>query len=337
MAYSDGHGAFTVGEFLMLLTTAPVMFFGGKGGVGKTTLAAATAVALSRASARVLLVSTDPAHNLGHIWATPLSDAPTRVAERLDVVEIDPERTTAAHIEGVRTTMRRMMAERLYPEVAKHLELARQSPGMHEAAFLERLATLIDESLSDYDHIIVDTAPSGHTSRLLALPEVMAAYTDGLLARREKSEKFGSLVRGMSAADSVASTRTDPLERRNQQIRATLLARRRRFETLRGVLTDPEQCVFYIVLTAERLPVLETVEFHQELTSHGITVAGLVVNRRAPAGDGEFLQARRAIEDSALALLGEHLPDISTVHIPWLASEVGTRGALEHIADLLAG
>ncbi len=308
-----------------MLLDAPVMFFGGKGGVGKTTVSAATAVRLAARGRRVLLVSTDPAHNLGHIWGQSLLDAPLTLEPRLDAIELDPAAITAQHLRAVGDSMRAMMPERLHKEVDKHLEMSRHSPGMHEAALLERIADLV--GASDYDHLIFDTAPSGHTSRLMALPELMAAYTDGLLERRDKSDKFSELVRGMGGAGSGS-----PVDRRNQQIRSTLLKRRRKFEHLRSVLTDPAQCVFHIVLTAERLPVMESMEFYEELTSHGVHVGGAVVNRRTPDEAGEFLAQRRRVEDDALALLDLPVP----VHeLPWLPGEIGTRAALEQIAALL--
>ena len=313
-----------------MLLDAPVMFFGGKGGVGKTTISAATAVRLAAHGRRVLLVSTDPAHNLGHIWNTSLHDAPTALEPNLHAIELDPATITDQHLRAVGESMRAMMPERLHREVDRHLAMSRHSPGMHEAALLERIADLVAER-GDYDHIIFDTAPSGHTSRLMALPEVMAAYTDGLLARRDKSDKFSELVRGMggSHGDSGGGS---PVDRRNQQIRSTLLKRRRKFERLRAVLTDPAQCVFHIVLTAERLPVMESMEFYEELSSHGVHVGGAVVNRRTPDEAGEFLAQRRRVEDDALALLDLPVP----VHeLPWLPGEIGTRAALEQIAALL--
>ena len=314
---------------------APVMFFGGKGGVGKTTLATATALRLAQEGKSVLLVSTDPAHNLGHIWNATLSDVPTTLHPHLAAVEIDPARATEEHLGEVGKHMRRFMPERLHREVDRHLELARHSPGTHEAAMLERIAELI-ENRSDYEHIIFDTAPSGHTSRLMALPELMAAYTDGLLARREKSDKFGAAVRGMTSAEhSVSASCMDPVDRRNQEIRSTLLKRRRRFEHLRSALTDSSTTSFFLVLTADRTPVLETAEFFEDLTANGVHVGSLVVNRRTPDSEDDFLQQRRASEDEALDLLMQKLPGQRVVEIPWLPYEVSTPDALSALADSL--
>lgn len=312
-----------------MLLDAPVMFFGGKGGVGKTTISAATAVRLAARGRRVLLVSTDPAHNLGHIWNTSLHDAPTALEPNLHAIELDPATITSQHLRAVGESMRAMMPERLHREVDRHLAMSRHSPGMHEAALLERIADLVAER-GDYDHIIFDTAPSGHTSRLMALPEVMAAYTDGLLARRDKSDKFSELVRGMGGTSGNSGS---PVDRRNQQIRSTLLKRRRKFERLRTVLTDPAQCVFHIVLTAERLPVMESMEFYEELTSHGVHVGGAVVNRCTPDEAGSFLAGRREVEARALELLDLPVP---ILELPWLPGEIGTRDALEQIAGFLS-
>lgn len=314
----------------MLLTTAPVMFFGGKGGVGKTTVSAATAVRLASTGRRVLLVSTDPAHNLGHVWGRQLHDAPIQLEPNLHAIELDPGKTTQRHLNTVAESMRHMMPERLHAEIDRHMELSRHSPGMHEAALLERIAELVVER--DYDHIIFDTAPSGHTSRLLELPEIMSAYTGGLLARREASDTFSRAVRGFGGKGVADASST---ERRNQQIRATLLARKRKFEALRAVLTDPGECVFTIVLTAERLPVMETAELYQDITSSGIEVGGLVVNRRTPAGGEAFLESRRGVEAQALELLDNLLPGVARVELPWLPGEIGTRGALEAVANHL--
>ena len=165
------------------------------------------------------------------------------------------------------------------------------------------------------------------------------AYSDGLLQRRDASDRFARLAHGLGGRSDRGLgggiVDSDPVEQRNQQIRSTLLKRRRKFEALRGVLTDPAACVFHIVLTAERLPVKESVEFYAQLSGTGVPVGGLVINRRSPADAGDFAAARRAVEDDALPLLDTILPHVPRLELPWLPGEIGTRAALAEVAQHL--
>lgn len=335
---------------LELAAARRVLFVGGKGGVGKTAVASATALAQARAGRRVLVVSTDPAHNLGHLWERSVGDRITPLARDpdgsgaglLDGIEVDPVATTDAHLAAVGATIRRLMPEHLAAEVDKHMELARDSPGTHESAVLERIAELVDTGLDDYDLVVFDTAPSGHTARLMALPEIMSAWTEGLLRRRGKAEKFGAALRGLedrdAASESIVGTGRprDPREERDLEIRRILLRRRERFEALREVLVDAERCSFVIVLAAERLPVLETVELHEQLVRAGVHVGALVVNKRSPADAGDFLAERRALEEVHLATLRGALPDVPLLQVPLLPGDVVGQEALGRFGDALA-
>ena len=162
---------------LELAQSKKILFFGGKGGVGKTTISSATAIARANAGGKILLVSTDPAHNLGHLFDRTIGPEPVRITAGLDAFELDPGEIVELHLKEISESLYKLMPVNLHKEIDKHIALSRNAPGMHEAALLERIADVVEEAKNEYDLIVVDTAPSGHTARLMVLPEIMSAWT----------------------------------------------------------------------------------------------------------------------------------------------------------------
>lgn len=330
-----------------LATGRDVLFVGGKGGVGKTAVASALALQQARAGRPTLVVSTDPAHNLGHLWQQRVGDAPVELAPGLRGLEIDPARTTEEHLRAVRTTMERLMPDHLQGEVKKHLDLAREAPGTHEAAVLERVAEVVEQR-GEGELVVFDTAPSGHTSRLVALPEMMQAWTEGLLRRQDRSASFGRALRSLegdraeqAAMDVIgtgpgaAARSADRRAQRDGEIRTILDRRQDRFRSLRSVLQDPGQAAFVIVLAAERLPVLETVELEDQLRRSRMHVGALVINKRSPADGGPLLAARHEVEARYVAELERSLPRLPRVEVPLLPGEVLGAEGLGRLAAYL--
>ena len=329
---------------LALAQTKKILFFGGKGGVGKTTVSAATALARAQAGGNVLLVSTDPAHNLGHLFDRAIGSKPVRLAPGLDGLELDPDETVRLHLKEITSSLHKLMPVHLRGEVDKHMALSKDAPGMQEAALMERIAEVVEQGVKDYDLIVFDTAPSGHTARLMALPEMMSAWTEGLIKRQEKADGFAQVVKDLSreaGSDSSMQDKTfgddtvDAEKMRESGIRRILHRRRLRFTHLRDQLSNAESTAFVIVLAAERLPILETIALHAQLQAAKVNVAALVVNKRSPADGGAFMQARFAQEQGYLEMLTEALPNLPRHDLFLLARDIVGLEALREFAEAI--
>ncbi len=316
-----------------------IIFVGGKGGVGKTTTAGALALMAADAGRTTLLVSTDPAHSLGDVFDMQVGNQETSLGPNLSGLEIDPEAEAESHIATVKMSMKSLLAPKMYAEIDRQLEFARHSPGTMEAALLERMADLMAESKSRFDLLIFDTAPSGHTIRLLSLPELMAAWTDGMLGHRDRSKRLGELLKLFGSKHlkedelgMMDGPHDEPDNSRDSQIQDLLLARRRKFHRARELLTDPAVTAFLLVLTAERLPILESEKTLDLLRKFDVPVAGMIVNRLLPPDvDGDFLRERRLQEDEYRKEIDQTFSKLSKVYLHLLPHDVHGVATLREI------
>ncbi len=257
------------------------LFFTGKGGVGKTSIACATAVQLASAGKRVLLVSTDPASNVGQVFGTGIGNHITAIAAvpGLFALEIDPQAAAQAYRDRIVGPVRGVLPETVVKAIEEQLSGACTT---EIAAFDEFTALLTDAALTaDYAHIIFDTAPTGHTIRLLQLP---GAWSGFLEAGKGDASCLGPLA---------------GLEKQRSQYKAAVAA-----------LADPLRTRLVLVARAQSATLREVARTHAELAAIGLSQQYLVINGVLPAGQAEQDELAAAIlrrEQAALAAVPEEL------------------------------
>ena len=310
-----------------------VVFFGGKGGVGKTTVSCAYALKSAKAGLETLVVSTDPAHSTADVFDQPFDDEPRPVegVPGLSAMEIDPEEEVRAHMQEIRRRMGDQVSPAIVNEIDRQIELAHRTPGAYEAALFDRFIDVMREEADAFDRVVFDTSPTGGTLRLLSLPAFLGEWIDRLVDKRATSiDLFEKAAIGEREARRKAAT--DP-------IIAHLRERKERFEFAGEVLR--EQAAFFLVLNPDELSIRETERAIEQLTATGLSVAGLVVNKVTPAPDDDeegrgarFLRDRVATERERLEQIEAAFDEPVVATIETRVEEV-TGDLLEELADEL--
>lgn len=297
-----------------------IIFVGGKGGVGKSTTSAALALKLSQFGKKTLLISTDPAHNVGHIFGMKIGGKQTKINENLSSIEIDPEYETEQYIQGVKENIKGVVQSTMMEEVHRQLDTAKASPGADEAALFDKLISIIIEERDKFDHIVFDTAPTGHTIRLLSLPELMGVWIEGLLEKRQKTKKNYSQLLNDG----------EPIE---DPIFDVLKERQRRFRQAREIMLDDAKTGFVFVLNPERLPIVETKDAIKLLAQYDLHVRTLVVNRILPdADEGQFFRERKILEQGYLQQIDTEFKEQEIMYVPFFAHDIVSEKQLEQFA-----
>ncbi len=298
----------------------PFVFFGGKGGVGKTTVSAAYGRRCAADGLRTLVVSTDPAHSLTDVFDQSFGDSPTPVdtVEGLDALQLDPDEEVTQHLQQLRRDLSEQVSATMVNEINRQLEMAHGTPGAYESALFDRFVDVM-RNCEAYDRVIFDTAPSGSTLRLLALPELLEGWIDRLMYKRRKSiDLFEKAAIGNNEPRRVMDG--DP-------VLARLESRKEFFEFAGKTLRD--DAGFFLVVNPDELSLAETERSIAQLQDNGLAVRGLVANKLTPSPDADengrgatYLRDRVETERAHLERLHEEFTPPVVAEIGWRVSEI---------------
>lgn len=247
------------------------ILFGGKGGVGKTTCASATALSLARDGQKTLVVSTDPAHSISDVFGVNAGPTPTSVDEEnpLFAVEVDPEHRFNEHYAD---TFNSLVSEvenlGVDVDTSEFSDLDGGVIGSDEAVVIDLFAEY--EESNEWDFVVFDTAPTGHTLRMLRLPEVL-------------DSTVGTVLNIKSQVGSVTSTVTGFLKDSDKDERGlsdiNVDSTRNKLQRVSDILQNPGQTQFFAVMEPEGLSLHETRRLLEQLETYEIPVGGVIANK----------------------------------------------------------
>ncbi|PSQ13370.1 hypothetical protein BRD02_13340 [Halobacteriales archaeon QS_8_69_73] len=310
------------------------VLYGGKGGVGKTTCAAATALKRAREGDPTLVVSTDPAHSLSDVFDATVGAEPTRVdgESGLWAVEVDPGERIGQYRGQVTAALDELegLGISLDDGDVDDVIEAGVAPGTDEAAAMDLFLDYMDDPRFEY--IVFDTAPTGHTLRLLKLPDVMSSAMGKLISVRSQVSSLADSVRSFVGGGDG----DDAEDQGDADVDVDLEALQDRMERVADALRDPDRTEFRVVLIPETMAVLETERLLAELDTYGVPAGRAVVNKviEEPEPACDLCQSRHESQQEQIAAARERF-DLPVTLVPQLHGEVHGLAAVETVADRL--
>jgi arsenite/tail-anchored protein-transporting ATPase len=305
------------------------VFFGGKGGVGKTVMAGMTAVHLARSGKRTLLASTNPVHSLSSLLGQDVFGKPTLVegVDSLWAFEIDTKESMDRSKREIKEKIQWFLKfAEISTKADEFVEAATMNPAFEESAMFENMVDLMFND--EYDVYVFDTAPTANARRLLGMSKVYGLWVSKMLKSREEAQSL------REALSFTKKQEEDPLMQ-------YLVSFRERIAHARELLTDPQKTAFFFVTLPEALPIAVIRRFIGWFKDFGIPVGGVVVNSvisRADAAEGgEFVRNRIAMQEGYLEEIRTTFDGQVRAVVPLFDSDIRGVPMLEKAGKALFG
>jgi len=318
-------------EYLSKNPETKVAIFAGKGGLGKTTCSAALSLHLARQGKKVLCFSTDPQASLSDIFEMDLfGKGEVEVEKNLFVTEIDADKRIADYVEDIRAKILDMYKlEDIPPEIEQYIQSSSAEPAMYESATYDAMAELL--AAGKYDVYIFDMPPFGHGVRMIAMAEILSKWVDKITEARKQAQEYEEVAAKLRGGEKVTE----------DKILEELEGIKKKLTFFTEVMLDRKRTAFFMVMTPERLSILDTERALEMFRGLGLTLSGLVLNQVYPSdlskSSSEFLKNRLEKQRGYLDDIKKRLGDYLVAIIPMFSKEPkGLKllgDAAEHLMD----
>ena len=297
------------------------ILYTGKGGVGKTSVAACTARRLADSGLRTLVLSTDPAHSLSASLGAEVGGQPTAVSKRLWGQEVQAQEEMERHWSAVSAWLGELLMEHGVNRISA--EELTVPPGMDELFSLLQLKR--HHESGDWDALVVDCAPTGETLRLLSFPDVARWWLEKVFPWERQI---------LAAARPIVRTLLDaPMP--SEAVFADVQRLTRNLIAMNDILRDRERVSVRLVMTPDRMVIGEAMRTFTYLNLYGYLTDAVVVNRIFPAEVGEYFGAWRRVQQEHLALVESAFAPVPVLRAPYFEVEVAGPETLDRLADAL--
>lgn len=284
----------------LLNTPLQFVLFGGKGGVGKTTMAAATAIELAK-TRKVLIFTTDPAPSLADSFGQPIGNEPTPIAgiENLFAMEIDARKVLKEFKDQYGSDVLQILQQGTYLADDETEELFQLDvPGLDEVMSFKKITDFMQSS--DYQIYLVDTAPTGHTLRLLTLPELLDKWIKFLATLRWR---YHVVTRHLANVE------------RTERADEFLLEMKKTVKRVKALLQNVEKTEFVVVTIAEKMAASETEDLIRSLEQMHIPSRHIILNNVFPPEESDFARQRRASQEKYIQAMQKNFPTHSITEV----------------------